>query len=170
MTGGQTAKITLASLAIVAGGALAVRSMLGGRTVGERAWYYDESAGRLFVAPSQQHPPIRGVDGPETDGVRAMVYVCGDECTEKDRKIAYLQKYTDEMAEARRQWDKMEARGERGPAIVDDRDAVTEATLVRRVEDAEWVSKASAAGKQIVAIMLERCEDGSYPKQCDPDD
>jgi hypothetical protein len=49
-------------------------------------YFYDMSAGELFPAPQSAVPPIKGVDGDEEDGVRAIVI----SRTPGDVEIAYL--------------------------------------------------------------------------------
>ena len=59
--------------------------------VSERAWFYDLSEKKLFVAQRGLVPPIRGINSSEEDGVRAVVVAPPGKCDDPAaRRIAYL--------------------------------------------------------------------------------
>lgn len=59
---------------------------------GDQRWFYDLQAGKLFAHSVRNLPPVTAPSGGE--GVLAHVYACG-ECTEAQRTVVYLEKYTD---------------------------------------------------------------------------
>ncbi|MCB1246650.1 MAG: hypothetical protein KDB69_05245, partial [Acidimicrobiia bacterium] len=66
--------------------------------------------------------------------------------------------------------DAAEAEGRPVPAQLQDRAYLTENTLVRAPDGGEWVPKSSDRARAIVAVMASKCENGSFPKTCDPAD
>jgi len=176
-------KLSPARVALVAAAGVLVLFLLyrlfaggAGAGIGERAYFYDLSADKLFVDDARQHPPIFGRpdgsrgDPEDMDGVLAMVYVCGPDCGSGERRIAYLKKYTDEMKRLRDQWDAAMAEGRPGPEEVRDRVFVSENTLVRAVDGESWYSESSEEGQQIMAVLSRKCPNGEFPTLCDPGD
>ena len=55
----------------------------------EKAWFYDLSEKKLFVAERGLVPPIRGMNDAQEDGVRAVVVAPPGKCDEASaRRIA----------------------------------------------------------------------------------
>jgi hypothetical protein len=132
------------------------------------AYFYDLQEQKLFAAPSGSVPPIDGIKGAPMAGVRAIV-ICpnGDPSDKKHRQIAYLQKYSpeikalfEEVHQAR-----MQGRSE-GERI--DRKKVVANTLVRRLQDTNWESLNSEAGKKIANEWNAPGPDGRTPVVCSP--
>lgn len=137
--------------------------------IGKMAYYYDESAERLFVSRANQLAPIPGTDGPEADGVLAVVYTCGT-TTDEELQIAYLQRLDDELKAKWEAWLATEGAEGQGPPEVEDRVYVSAHTLVRRPGEGEWYAKSSREGQAIVRVLTEKCANGAYPRLCDPKD
>ncbi len=152
-------------------GAAGAYFVLGDRPgeLGSRAFYYDESAERLFVAEAQQYPPIDGIDDSSNrrDGVQAIVYTCGEG---GERKIAYLRRYTDEAIGIFQQADRAQLERRDGPPEASDRRYITENTLVRRVDEEDWHAQSSREGQAIIAVLHDKCPNGEFPMLVDPSD
>lgn len=131
--------------------------------VSEKAWFYDESALRLFVAPRGLIPPIAGIDGPGADGVRAVVVAPPGRCDDAAaRRIAYLETTTPELKQV------LEAAKAAGRPPEVSRGAAQAQRLVRRPEDAGWVSLVSPEGEAIVSGWATPGPDGVTPAVCSP--
>lgn len=129
----------------------------------EKAWYYDLSEKKLFVADRGSIPPIRGMNDATADGVRAVVVAPPGKCDDKEaRRIAYLETNAPELKQA---LDAARASGSE-PAI--SRGQAQSLRLVRRVTDAEWVSLATPEGEQIVSEWAVPGPDGQSPAVCTP--
>ncbi len=138
-------------------------SVLKGDSVRSGVFFYDPSASRLFVAPIGSIPPIRGVDGPEEDAVRAVVVsVTGNPEDRESRRIAYLERYSPEL---KRQLEA--ARSEGGPAPMGRSEAASH-RWVRRTNDTDWVLLASETGERIVSDWAVPGPDGISPVVCLP--
>jgi len=134
-----------------------------GDGVSEKAWYYDESAHRLFVGARGLVPPIRGIDGPELDGVRAVVVAPPGRCNEAAlRRIAYLETSAPELKKV---LEEAKASG-RAPTI--SRGAAQGLRLVRREGDAQWVSLLTPEGEALVGGWAVPGPDGETPAVCSP--
>lgn len=169
--GGVPPKAVAYGVVLLVVGAAGAWFALGDRSgeLGSRAYYYDESAERLFVAEAQQYPPIDGIDDSSNrrDGVQAIVYTCGEG---GERKIAYLRRYTDEAIGVFQQADRAQLERRDGPPEASDRRYITENTLVRRVDEEEWHAQSSREGQAIIAILHEKCSNGEFPMLVDPSD
>jgi hypothetical protein len=65
-----------------------------------QAWYLDLNTRKLFAGPIREVPPIPAPSGPYQGGhggALAHVFGCGD-CSESDRRIAFLEVYTPKAA------------------------------------------------------------------------
>ncbi len=134
-----------------------------GAGVSEKAFFYDLSEKRLFVADRGLIPPITGVNDAVTDGVRAVVVSTnGHPEVRSTWVVAYLETNAPELKE---QLEAAKAAG-RPPEI--GRAAAQGLRLVRRPEDATWVSLASPEGEQIVSEWLQFGTDSSPPVICTP--
>lgn len=162
-------KVGVAAVALLVAGVLALRLFGASHEIGDRAFYFDESEAKLYVGPAGQYPPLRGIGGAPEDGVSAMVYVCTEDASKDDRRIAYLQKYTPELIaeleKARREHDEQ---GSISEPI--DRRYMSAQTLVRRVDEDQWHPQSSPEGQAIIAVLTQRCENGNYPRLCSPDE
>jgi hypothetical protein len=131
--------------------------------ISEKAFYYDLSEQKLFVAERGLIPPIRGINDATEDGVRAVVISrSGKTEDQAAREIAYLEMYSPEL---KRQMQEAKAAGS-SPTM--GRTAAQAHRLVKRVKDAEWVSLATPEGERIVAEWTSPAPDGAAPVVCSP--
>ena len=138
------------------------------RDTSPRAWYYDLSEGRLYAASLLGIPPLEGIGGERGDGVKAVVIAPEGECSDADaRRIVYLLTYTDEYKRL-----KTQARETGEANETADRGFQATSTLVKRVDDAEWVVANSPEGEAIVmefnTLMMSR-EGGVRWRPCKPE-
>ena len=162
---------------LVLGGAAWAFFLRGSSDVGDKVYFYDVSAERVFTAAAGQYPPIRGVDGQGQadgrDGVRAVVYTCCDDCAREAKgrpQIAYLQRFTHEAADLMAEADALAAQGKPAPDKAADRQWISDNTLVRTLDEDAWHAKTSERGQEIVGRMLVKCPGGEFPKMADPSD
>jgi len=129
----------------------------------EKAWFYDLSEKKLFVANRGSIPPIRGMNDATDDGVRAVVVAPPGKCDDPDaRRIAYLETNAPELKKA---LDTARASGSE-PAI--SRGQAQSLRLVRRLTDTDWVSLATPEGERIVSEWVIPGPDGQSPAVCTP--
>ena len=155
-------QLTLAAIAAAGAIFLLVRSVTGG-SPGHDAFFYDMSAGRLFTAPGSSVPPIRGVDGPEEDGFRAVVVsINGNAADKSSWRVAYLERYSPELKQ------QIEASQAGGPPPAMGRGGSSTHRWVRRTNDVEWATLGSEAGERIVSEWLSAGVNGATPVLCTP--
>ena len=134
-----------------------------------RAYFYDLSAGKLFVAPHSSVPPIRGPFGSEEDGVRAIVVSLSGDCSdEKSRTIAYLETYAPELKhqiEKRKRGGSADA-AEASPTL--SRGQAQGYILIRRPEETDWHAMNSPAAQQILQRLNSPGPLGKIPVVCVP--
>ena len=131
--------------------------------ISERAFFYDLSERKLFVAERGLVPPIRGINDATEDGVRAVVISPSGRPEDKSTwTIAYLETSTPEL---KQQLDAARASGS-APQI--SRTAAQSLRLVRREKDADWVSLASPEGEQIVTEWTATGTGDIPPAVCSP--
>lgn len=129
----------------------------------EKAWFYDLSRKELFVSDRGGIAPIRGMDGPEEDGVRAVVIAPPGKCDDpKQRRIAYLEMHAPELKKA------LEAAKASGGSPTISRAQAQTLRLVKRVGDAGWVPLGSPEGEQVVSEWAVPGPDGVTPAVCAP--
>jgi hypothetical protein len=109
------------------------------------AYFYDLSEQKLFTAPQDSVPPIMGTDGKVADAVRAMVYSPSGDC-EKDRQIAYLEKYSLEL---KQQFETAKAAPNQDIARMS-RGAAQSHTFVCRVGQPNWFAINTQEGERII--------------------
>ena len=109
------------------------------------AYFYDLSEQKLFTAPQSSVPPILGTDGKVADAVRAMVYSPTGDC-EKDRQIAYLEKYSPEL---KRQFEAAKAAPNEEISRMS-RGAAQSHTFVCRVGQTTWFAVDTQEGERII--------------------
>lgn len=128
----------------------------------ERVYYYDMSEGKLFAAPLESLPPIRGINDDQEDAVRAVVISTSANPSDKSsQKIAYLEKYAPQLlahlAEVRA------GKAEPMPSRV--RDGYR---FVKRPSDPEWHTVDSPEGQKILSEWNVPGPDGRMPGVCVP--
>jgi hypothetical protein len=130
--------------------------------ISEQTYFYDLSAKKLFAAPREALPPIRGIDDPEEDAVRAVVIcVSGNPAKAANRKVAYLEKYTPELKQS---LDLVRA-GKAEPLPRGQRKGYV---FVKRAEDNEWSRSDSPEGEKIMTDWNVPGPDGKMPIVCVP--
>lgn len=154
----QTALVALGLLALA--GVLGFRAWNQRDTGGTQTFFYDLSAQRIFTASQHSPPPIRGVDGPEADAYRAVVFSpTGQPQNRKSWQVAYLEKFTPELQE------KMSAAQSSGEPLAMGRLEAQSHRLVRRPNDTDWHPMNSP---QAEVILQEWTRTGSDPVLCTP--
>jgi len=153
----------LLALALLGGAAFLLARFLrrdGG--VAENTFFYDLSEKKLFAAPREALPPIRGLNNAEEDAVRAVVIApSGNPEDKAGRKIAYLEKYAPEL---KQHLEKVRA-GKAEPLPSKARNGYR---FVKRVDDPEWHPLSSPEGEKILAEWNVPGPDGKYPVVCAP--
>ena len=130
---------------------------------GERGFFYDVSAQRIFTAARTAVPPIRGVDGPDLDGFRAVVFsATGKPQDRSSWRVAYLEKCTPELKR------KMEEAQAAGTALAMGRVEAQNHRLVRRLTDTDWVPMSDPAADAILNSWATPGPDGITPVLCTP--
>lgn len=148
-------------------------------------YFYDLKTGKLFIAKSDQIPPIDAPggpletpQGPKPAGVRAHVFACGecpsldgmtaDQVAQTGAYIAYLEMYTEQAKQMMTQAAQAAQGGGQAappPMMMDP----TEQTLVKRVEDTSWQQMYSQPGYMLADQAVKDCPDGTPAKACRPD-
>jgi hypothetical protein len=128
-----------------------------------KSWFYDLSEKKLFAASQNAVPPIIGLDKKEADAVRAVVYSPSGNC-EKDRKIAYLERYSPEL---KAQFEAAKANPDADIARMP-RSLAQSHTFVRRVDETEWHAMDSEEGGKIVGEWRVNAPRGTEPIICVP--
>lgn len=155
-------KLALAVVLLGGAGFLFARFFQQDSGVGENEFFYDLSERKLFAAPRESLPPIRGINDSEEDGVRAVVIASGSNADDKAaRKIAYLEKYAPEL---KQHLEKVRA-GEAEPLPTKVRNGYR---LVKRVEDEAWYPLNTSQGEKILTEWNVAGPDGRYPVVCSP--
>lgn len=144
-------------------------------------YFFDLSTGQLFVASSDQIPPIDSPGGPlntpqgaKPAGVRAHVFACG-ECpdlkgmnTEQVKAagayIAYLEMFTEQGKAAMTAPAPADGQGPPPEMMMDP----MQSTLVKRVEDPQWMPMYSEPGYRLTESAVQQCPDGTPPIACRP--
>jgi hypothetical protein len=158
-----TGKWVMAGLLLGVAVWLGWRAWHQGGSRGEGAFFYDLSAGKLFVGPRQAVPPIRGVDSEEEDAVRAVVISTnGNAADRRARTVAYLEKYSPEV---KRLLEAAQVSGEPPPW---GRGEVQAQRWVRRFSDDAWFSLSTPEGEQIVSAWLTAGPEGGPAVICSP--
>lgn len=162
MPANPSIKLALAGAAAAASVFLLIRSIHTGSTQ-PGAFFYDVSARRLFTAPEGSVPPIRGIDGPEEDAVRAVVVsINGQPADKSSWRVAYLERYSPELKQ------QIEASQAGGPPPALGRGSSAAHRWVRRTNDLEWTSLGSEAGERIVSEWTAAGIAGATPVICTP--
>ena len=135
---------------------------------GENAYFYDVEQQQLFVAPRGSIPPITGMKGGKSAGVRAIVISpTGDPGDKKHRQIAYLEKYSPEIKQLFEEVRQARAEGRSDEGRID-RSQVPPNTWVRRWHETEWHALSSNEDKQIASEWNVPGPDGRIPVVCSP--
>lgn len=130
----------------------------------EKEWFYDLNTGKLFVAKSGQEPPIEAPSGPLPDGrragVRAYVFSYVNEPNEAQRFIGFLETADPNVGRST---------STSAQPTVDEGSYWGRGKLIRRVEDAKWVTADSERGRYILRKVFRPNEEGEQARYCRPD-
>lgn len=131
--------------------------------VSEKAFFYDLSEQKLFVADRGSIAPIRGINDAIEDGVRAVVISTnGQPQMKRSWHIAYLEMYAPELKAALVAAQKSGAQ----PAV--SRSDAQGMRLVKRVADANWVALSSPEGERIASEWVHLAAPGTQAVVCSP--
>jgi hypothetical protein len=158
----QLAQLLLAVILLAGAGFGFYRFLRDDSGISEQTFFYDLSAKKLFAAPREALPPIRGIDNPEEDAVRAIVIcVSGDPAKAANRSIAYLEKYTPELKQSL----ELVRAGKAEPLPRGQRKGYV---FVKRAADNDWVRSDTPEGEQIMNGWNVPGPDGKMPVVCVP--
>ena len=133
-----------------------------------QAYFYDLSAKELFSALETAVPPIRGVDGPEEDGVRAAVVSPTGDCKDKkSRKIVYLERFSPEL---KKQYEAMRLHDSdmSKVTVTVPRGAVSAHTFIGHPDQTNWFPSFIAEASALMTRWKVRGVSGKYPIICVP--
>ena len=161
-------RLTGALVLLVVAGVLGVRHWQAGRTPPESSFFYDLSESKLFTAPRTEVPPIRGLNDPQEDGVRAVVVSTnGNPHDVSARRIAYLEKYSPELRRQVLASRAGESAGAAEPGSIS-RVAAQDHILVARPGATEWFPVSSPEGEAIMTEWQIPGPEGITPVVCVP--
>ena len=156
--------LVAALLMLAAAGGIFARFGRGEHGPSGLAYFYDLNEQKLFTAPRSSIPPIRGLKGGEAGGVRAVVVsTSGDPGDQQNRKIAYLEKYSNEL---KSQIESVRA-GKSAESLP--REYRRQLIFVKRPADSDWQPAGSKEGEQIMNEWQTPGPDGRKPVVCMPD-
>ncbi len=159
----ETLLIGTSLLLLIAAGVFSISAWQRSSENFDQSYYYDLSEKKLLVAARELIPPIRGINDPTEDAVRAVVIsVNGDPKAKSGRRIAYLEKYSPELKA------EMEAARANGTTPAMGRAAAQAHRFVKRVDDPDWNSLDSELGMQIVNEWISWGTNGLTPVVCTP--
>ncbi len=125
----------------------------------KKAWFYDLNTGRLFTDRYDKSPPVKAPSGPLPDaqpsGVKAYLLTYVEEPNESQRFIGFLET-TDPNAGR--------PKAPAGEPTIDKNALLTEDTLIRTIDDANWVPANSTKGRSIIKEAFRPNKDGRYPR------
>ncbi|MBL9139607.1 MAG: hypothetical protein JNK85_27305 [Verrucomicrobiales bacterium] len=159
-------RILRGAVAVAAIGAavyFVAKAVVGKSPPGEKAFFYDLSAGKIFVASRTAVAPIPGLDGPEEDGYRALVISATGRPEDRSSwQVAYLEKYSPELKRA------MEAAQKSGEPLAMGRLAAQAQRFVRRLTDTDWVPSNAPEADAVLSGWARPGPDGVTPVVCSP--
>jgi hypothetical protein len=161
MSFGKIAKISVAVVLLAIAGLGMFRYFHRDEGVSEETFFYDLSEKKLYAAPREALPPIRGLNGPEEDGVRAVVISRGNPDDKSSQTIAYLEKYAPELKRSLE--DVRAGKAEPLPSAL--RNGYR---FVKRLEDADWTRVNTPEGQKILNEWNVAGGDGKFPEVCVP--
>ncbi|MCC7376452.1 MAG: hypothetical protein IT581_17465 [Verrucomicrobiales bacterium] len=130
---------------------------------GEKAFFYDQSAAKIFLGARTAVAPIRGVDGPEEDAYRALVVsVTGHPQDSSSWQVAYVEKCSPELKKM------METAQASGEPLAMGRLAAQAQRFVRRLTDKDWYPSNSPEGEEVLNGWAKPGPDGVTPVVCSP--
>jgi hypothetical protein len=151
----------------VLAGLVAYRLFSASHPRGERMYWYDVSEKKIFVDAKDLATPQAGVGGAPNDAYPAVVISFTEG---KDREVAYLKSFTDELRDLQERAREAKRAGEAPPEKLGDRLWVTANTLVRVPASEEWHPESSPQGLKILSVLTKRGVNNAFPRICSPDD
>lgn len=132
-------------------------------------YYYDLGNGELFLAKSNEIPPVDAPSGPGANnipqGVRAYVFSCG-ECGDKAQQfVGWLEMYTPDAKRALTSPPTPDPNNPQGPEYYD---LWEKGHLVSIPGSSKWVQANSEEGFKVMESMQSKCGAGGQPKPCFP--
>lgn len=129
----------------------------------DQVFFYDLSEKKLFTAPRTAVPPIKGINGIEEDGMRAVVVSTSGKPQDKSSwKIAYLEMYSPQLKQ------QMEAAQTGGPSPGLGRSEAQSHRYVRRPSEGQWHPMNSGEAQQILTAWTQPGPNGVVPIICTP--
>ena len=156
----------LAALIVLGGSLAAIAFFIFGNKQGGTVvdiWFYDVDAKQLFVAKSNDLPPIQAPSG--GPGVKAYVFACNDCNDPDDRFIAWVEMYTPEYKDILLNPPPMDP--ENPDAGIDLSRIMDEGQLVAKPDSNKWTPSTSERAFALMSGLEERCN-GQIPKTCLP--
>ncbi len=154
-------------LIIVVGLFFAIKSIVGpsGPPIPKYAYYIDEETNEESIQSINEIPPLVNPKTGKATLVRASYYSCGN--CKKDRKLAYLEKFTPKAKEA---LEKQRKATQEGQPPMEDMSIQMQGYLVRSPEpNSKWFLAESDTGRQITSTIACPNGDNTNLKLCLPD-
>lgn len=156
-------KLTLAVVVLGAAAFLGYRFFTRDGGITDKGFFYDLSERKLYVGSRTAVPPIKGTDGRDEDGMRAVVISTnGTPEDEKSWTVAYLEKYSSAL---KQQMENAQKTGQ-PPAL--GRAGALEHRFVRRLSDETWYPMSSPEAERIVSDWATPGPNGVTPVVCSP--
>ncbi len=154
-------------------------------------YYYDLGTGKVFLAKSDQTPPVEAPGGPSGSGmpmgVRAYLFACGEcptglagltaeQLAAKQVFVGWLEMYTPEAKQYMEQM-RRGAADESGPAppgaaggpmVPEMYDVMMQGQLIRAIDNDQWVPANTPEGFEIMNLLRQACPPESVPRPCFP--
>lgn len=132
-------------------------------------YYYDLGTGELFLAKSNEIPPIDAPSGPGPNntpqGVRAYVFSCGD-CSDKSQQfVGWLEMFTPDAKRALSSPPKPDPNNPQGPEYYE---LWARGHLVSVPGSGKWVQANSEEGFKVMESIQSKCGPNIAPKPCFP--
>ena len=156
-------KAVAAIVLLAVAGIMLVRYLTRKPVISEEAFFYDLSERKLFAAARTSVPPIRGLNNPEEDAVRAVVISTnGDASDRRSWTVAYLEKYSPELKQ------QMQQAQQTGSSPAMGRELSLQHRFVRRLQDGHWFPMSSPEAERIVSEWAVPGPNGITPVVCTP--
>jgi hypothetical protein len=163
MMNAERAKLLVAVVILAAAAFLCYRFVRQQGAGGELAFFYDLSERKLFAAPRDSIPPIKGINNAEEDAVRAIVIATNGNIGDRSaRSIAYLEKYSPALKA-----QMLKARKESSSPEMGRSEALSH-RYVRRVGEEQWFPLNTPEGERILTDWAQPGAGGITPVVCSP--
>ena len=144
-----------------------------------KAWFFDLETNKLFIGPNAALPPIPTPSGKKDangsdQGVRAIIFSCGQCSDESKRYIGYLETLTPEAKE------QIQAMMDAASKVTPDGpppppptqpmgDPMMNGRLIASPDKGGWLTMDSPDAGKLIQESMSKCGEGKYPTQCFPD-